>query len=214
MTSKGAGFVQGNVDKTMLAMNVSVGTTIQNRFLGSMEAAMRDLASLSPEQRQKFDEAKVLPATHKINHGQLDELHLNDIKTFFALLDLDNSGGLESAELALFCHDIMDPPCPEKAVTEIYQLAQDCSGGKITPEYFHSALTTGPLRRMIHDNDRHAELKDRFSSEHQAPITREFMAERFEWRANRDDSFRTLPLVLVYMTIFVSLVIGHLRIWQ
>lgn len=189
---------------------------------GSIRKPSKDPEILKPlnyedmtlEQKARFEQAKALPVTSKINHGDLDEVGLNEIKNLFKILDMDGNGDLDFQEIRMFLHDIMDPPCPDAAVIELFELAKHASGGKIGSAYFHSALTTGPLRRLVHDVQRQAAVATKDNDASQAPVSRQFMLERFEWRVSRDESFRTLPFSMVYLSVFVGLVILHLRIWE
>jgi hypothetical protein len=171
---------------------------------------------LSPEQLQRYNQAIRLPIVERINHGLLDDVPLTDVRQLFFVLDVNGDGCLDGSELRLFLQHIMDPPCPDGAIDELHMLAKEASGGRIGPEYFHSAISTGPLRRLLLEVSRQNEVAKKLKEQDDGKtiVDKEFMLARFEWRVSRDESFQTLPFSLVYLMVFISLVICHLRVWE
>lgn len=171
---------------------------------------------LSPELRARYEEARQLEVVKCINHGDLDSVQRADIKRLFAILDTNDDGLLDSFEIRMFLEHVMDPPVPTLAIDEIHALAQDTTAGGIGADMFHSAITTGPLRRLIFDVQRQETVKEMLTKQKDAAmeISKEFMLEKFDWRVARDESFATLPFSLLYLLVFILLVICHLRIWE
>jgi len=149
----------------------------------------------------------------RINEGNFADISRSEVRSLFELLDEDGSGGLGVDELQAFLQDVMDPPCPQGAVEELYNLVADTGGGKIGSDHLFGALTIGPLRRLLHDPHREELLRQKKLAERQIThVKRKFMLDRFEWRASRDDAFLTLPVVILFCLSFILLVISHIQL--
>lgn len=165
---------------------------------------------------QVIEEAKELPITHRIDAGNFDGIELTQVRQLFKILDRNGDGQLDLEELTTFLKLAMDPPCPPDALEQLQKLFKESSDGKLRPDYFHSFLTMGPLRRLLHDEDRKNLSRTRTQlAEEKAHLVESvplsYMVSRLQWRTSRDEAFRTLPFIIVYFLIFLTLVITHLR---
>jgi hypothetical protein len=174
------------------------------------------LMELTPDLRARYEEAKKMDVVEAINTGDLDNVKRADVQKLFKILDTNDDALLDFFEIRMFLEHVMDPPIPAPAIEEIHALAQDSIADGIGADLFHSAITTGPLRRLVRVHSRQETVKQNLRKKKDADteITKEFMLDKFEWRVNRDESFATLPFSLFYLVVFIAVVICHLRIWE
>lgn len=157
---------------------------------------------------------RCLPIISKLNNGAFDDCTLMEVKDLFTALDANANGKLDRKEMDNFLRAVMDPLPSEEAMDELCLLEQETAGDSFGPEAFYSAVTAGPLRRLLFDQHRQEVVHERQKKEEQGVVTRSFLLDRLSWRTERDDCFVTLPFSFVYMTIFILLVVLHLRTWE
>mmetsp|Transcript_33872 Transcript_33872/g.80867 ORF Transcript_33872/g.80867 Transcript_33872/m.80867 type:complete len:871 (-) Transcript_33872:235-2847(-) len=169
------------------------------------------LAHYKPDKK----EGTSLHAVRKLNTGIFD-LSLDDIEELFQYLDDDHNGALEFAEIARLFKAVLSPPCTDTEVEILFELTDKNSNGLVNIGELQRALREGPFRDHILQLQREATAKQALgrSMGHKTSVSREQLVERLNWRANRDDSFRTLPLSLVVLIVFSGLVVLHLQVWK
>eukprot|EP00928_Gymnodinium_smaydae_P036530 TRINITY_DN25521_c0_g1_i1.p1 TRINITY_DN25521_c0_g1~~TRINITY_DN25521_c0_g1_i1.p1 ORF type:complete len:931 (-),score=236.53 TRINITY_DN25521_c0_g1_i1:16-2808(-) len=189
----------------------------------SEPGAIFDFTQCSPTaQNQKvqkwecFHRIKNYPAVILMNNGQFEELTLRDVQDLFNALDQDASGFLDFAEVKLLLQQVVHPPITDEQVEMIYELTDKRIDGKVSADELFRALTEGAvkqhLRRMQTNNRIQAMLADLTGES--AVISRDLMIDRINFSVERDDAFRTLPVTMFYLGVFIALVILHLNIME
>eukprot|EP00747_Dinoflagellata_sp_TGD_P030120 gnl/TRDRNA2_/TRDRNA2_134407_c0_seq1.p1 gnl/TRDRNA2_/TRDRNA2_134407_c0~~gnl/TRDRNA2_/TRDRNA2_134407_c0_seq1.p1 ORF type:complete len:878 (-),score=149.72 gnl/TRDRNA2_/TRDRNA2_134407_c0_seq1:76-2709(-) len=154
----------------------------------------------------------------KIDAGDFDELLLEDVQGLFQVLDTDDSGYLDKAEISRMFREVLELPCSDGDVNLLFQCVDvHQMDGKIGADELLMSLRHGPFRDHLESlwRVRQAELQYEEAKEggHQT-LERDLMLEKFAWRVNRDDSFRTLPFTLLYTCVYLALTVQHLQVWR
>lgn len=165
--------------------------------------------------REAFHDAATLPAVTLMNHGRFEDLSMNDIKDLFRTLDNDDSGYLDFEEVALLLKEVLSPPCSDEQIDLVYELTDKNDTG-VTPEELKRALTAGPLKEHLKRLQRGNQLRIQFEKSLgvNAKVKRDLLIDWLNYIINRDDAFRTLPVSLVYISIFIFIVITHLKVFE
>lgn len=165
--------------------------------------------------RSAFHDAATMPAVILMNHGRFEDLSFRDVEDLFNCLDEDASGLLDFDEIGLLLQEVLDPPCTDEQIELVYELTENADAG-VTAQELYKALTAGPVKEHLKRLQRENRLKHQFEAALgiNAPVERQFMVESIKRSVDKDDSFKTLPISLVNLIIFIFLVVAHLKIWE
>eukprot|EP00928_Gymnodinium_smaydae_P053685 TRINITY_DN37615_c0_g1_i1.p1 TRINITY_DN37615_c0_g1~~TRINITY_DN37615_c0_g1_i1.p1 ORF type:complete len:884 (-),score=146.04 TRINITY_DN37615_c0_g1_i1:205-2856(-) len=189
---------------------LTYATTMNGDSNGSVLAYMGQQLNGVP------DTVAACRAMRKLNRGDENHIMLGDIHELFNELgcSVDGEPKLPVAQWQQLMTKYLDPPCPLGDAVLLSGFIDQNDDGFVEPEEMLSSLQTGPVAAFIQGLRKKKAHKDNFAERmgYNAPVLRDFLVERLEWRVGRDDAFRTLPFSLIYATIFLLLVSFHLNI--
>lgn len=177
------------------------------------------MSNQDKSREQTIEAAKKQVVTAALNDCHFDKINILEVRELFNVLDRDKDGYMDCDDLRMLLREVINPPCAPEAVDGIIEAIQVELYGRIDLSFFYGAISLGKIRQCLVDDHRQGQMRQRtLDLARQTFMTksvpRDFMCDRFEWRTGRDEAFRTLPFILVYFLIFLTLVITHLNIWQ
>jgi len=194
----------------------AINTHLHRQASWDTRASHKEVPQRLSRLSRDSDAAAQLAAVTKLNAGTFD-LSLEDLQELFRFLDSDHNGQLEFSEIARLFKTVLQPPCTDIEVEVLFELTDKNANGLVNMSELQRALASGPFKEHLCQLQREAAAKQQLEmnmGQHAFAITREILLERLNWRVNRDDSFRTLPLSLVMLLVFITLVIMHLQVWN
>lgn len=151
---------------------------------------------------------KNLQACKHIDHGQFNLVSIKQVEELFDALGKERDMSLRLEKILEVLTKCMEPPFTAEEVDTLL------GGLNTTGDYKVSFVFEKDLHDVCHSEreDIQAIMKSRKQTDQQ--VTREAFVKEVARIVDRDDAFMTLPITMVYMSIFVFLIQGHLRIYD
>jgi len=161
--------------------------------------------------RRNLKDVIELPCCHKLATARDEEVTLQDVQELCEGLGPDDQGRIRLSRLQVVLEEAMGITQREAALVCSY--VGEPSELR-TAQELHDVIKAGLmgmyLQRLLDQR-----LKRQVTGlDGPSLISRTFFAESVKSMVEREDAFLTLPYTLVYLVIFMSLIILHLRIWQ
>lgn len=149
-----------------------------------------------------------LPAVQHLDHGQFDLISKQDVEKLFDALGKEKGGQVCMAKLKALLQKVVEPPFSDAEIDLL--LADKRQNGNIEESF----ISAEELLATFHSKNEEVVkfMEARRNKDQQ--VSREYLQQEVARIVDRDDAFMTLPITLVYISIFMYLVQGHLRIYE
>eukprot|EP00927_Polykrikos_kofoidii_P060403 TRINITY_DN55399_c0_g1_i1.p1 TRINITY_DN55399_c0_g1~~TRINITY_DN55399_c0_g1_i1.p1 ORF type:complete len:953 (+),score=110.67 TRINITY_DN55399_c0_g1_i1:79-2937(+) len=154
-----------------------------------------------------------LPITRHLNRRRCDKITDRNIEELHEALDPQRTGACTGAALKDYLLYGLRPGCPEEDADMLFVFADKDVDGSLSVKELIRAFRAPPFRQLIEKSRTLRIIEDDNAVDNDI-VVRDTLHTRLSMRVETNDAFKTLPISIVGILIFIFIVLVHLDVWR